>query len=367
VSHVIVEADGGSRGNPGPAGFGAVVLDAAGTTVLAERSESIGIATNNVAEYGGLIAGLGAAAELGARTVQVRMDSKLVVEQMSGRWQVKNAALRDLAREAAALRSRFDDVAFEWIPRARNGRADRLANDAMDRAAGLPPRSQRASRGSAAAPDPVPAWAPPTASATRLILVRHGATEHSIDRRFSGRNELELTADGRAQAKALADRARTFGPVAAVVTSPLLRCVQTADAIAPVVRCSVVLAADFAEVDFGQWEGLTFGEVRRRDPEAMTAWLGSEDVAPPGGESFAEVATRVARERDDIVVAHPGETVVVVTHVTPIKTLIRLALDAPPISMFRIHLDTASVSIVDYFADGNCSVRLVNDTSHLSR
>jgi probable phosphoglycerate mutase len=301
------------------------------------------------------------------------MDSKLVVEQMSGRWQVKNPALRDLAREASALRGQFEEVSFEWIPRERNRRADRLANEAMDRAAGLSPREGSARRRPAPAqpapaqPAPAqPAWAPPTETATRLILIRHGATEHSIDKRFSGRNDLELTAHGLAQAAALARRARQFGPVAAVVTSPLLRCVQTAEQIAAALDRDVVRANDFAEVDFGEWEGLSFGDVRRAHPDAMNAWLASEDVAPPGGESFAEVATRVARERDDIVAGHPGESVVVVSHVTPIKTLIRLALEAPAVSMFRIHLDTASVSIIDYFADGNCSVRLVNDTSHLA-
>ena len=133
MTTVVVEADGGSRGNPGPAGYGAVVFDADHRTVLAERQASIGRATNNVAEYKGLIAGLTAAAELGADEVHVRMDSKLVVEQMSGRWQVKNPGLRDLAREAVALRAAFDEITFAWIPREQNKRADRLANQAMDR------------------------------------------------------------------------------------------------------------------------------------------------------------------------------------------------------------------------------------------
>ncbi|MFC5945618.1 DUF1702 family protein, partial [Micromonospora harpali] len=107
VRAVVVEADGGSRGNPGPAGYGAVVRDAASGEVLAERSEAIGTATNNVAEYRGLIAGLEAAAELGAAEVDARMDSKLVVEQMCGRWQIKHPGLRPLAAQAAALVGRF--------------------------------------------------------------------------------------------------------------------------------------------------------------------------------------------------------------------------------------------------------------------
>ena len=129
---VIVEADGGSRGNPGPAGYGAVVLDAATEEVLAERQAGIGTATNNVAEYRGLIAGLEAARELGATDVEVRMDSKLVVEQMSGRWQVKHPAMKPLALEAAALVRGFATVRFGWVPRSRNARADALANRAMD-------------------------------------------------------------------------------------------------------------------------------------------------------------------------------------------------------------------------------------------
>ena len=133
MSDVIVEADGGARGNPGPAGYGAVVKSATGD-VLAERKAALGITTNNVAEYQGLIAGLAAARDLGATTVTVRMDSKLVVEQMSGRWQIRHPALRALADTAGGLAAGFDTIGYEWIPRERNGHADRLANEAMDAA-----------------------------------------------------------------------------------------------------------------------------------------------------------------------------------------------------------------------------------------
>jgi probable phosphoglycerate mutase len=127
-----VEADGGSRGNPGPAGYGAVVLDPDTDQVLVERAEGLGVTTNNVAEYQGLIAGLRAAIELGATDVDVRMDSKLVVEQMSGRWKVKHPAMQPLALEATQLVREIGSVRFEWIPRLRNSRADALANQAMD-------------------------------------------------------------------------------------------------------------------------------------------------------------------------------------------------------------------------------------------
>ncbi len=132
---LVVEADGGSRGNPGPAGYGAVVRDADSGAVLAELHESLGTTTNNVAEYAGLIAGLERAAELApGADVQVRMDSKLVVEQMSGRWQIKHPALQPLASRARAAARRLGRVSYEWVPRARNAHADRLANQAMDEA-----------------------------------------------------------------------------------------------------------------------------------------------------------------------------------------------------------------------------------------
>ena len=132
---LVVEADGGSRGNPGPAGYGAVVRDAASGDVLAELSESLGTTTNNVAEYAGLIAGLETAGDLApGADVHVRMDSKLVVEQMSGRWQIKHPALQPLASRASAAARRLGRVRYEWVPRARNTHADRLANQAMDEA-----------------------------------------------------------------------------------------------------------------------------------------------------------------------------------------------------------------------------------------
>jgi len=133
---LVVEADGGSRGNPGPAGYGAVVRDAATGEVLAERSDSLGHTTNNVAEYSGLIAGLQAAGGIApGADVEVRMDSKLVVEQMSGRWQIKHPAMRPLAAKARQAMTALGRVSYTWVPRSRNAHADRLANQAMDAAA----------------------------------------------------------------------------------------------------------------------------------------------------------------------------------------------------------------------------------------
>ena len=137
---VVIEADGGSRGNPGPAGYGAVVFTEDRSTVLAETKQAIGRATNNVAEYRALIAGLDDAAKLGATEAAVFMDSKLVVEQMSGQWKVKHPDLIELHAQARTLASRFERISYAWVPRARNAHADRLANEAMDRARKLKSR-----------------------------------------------------------------------------------------------------------------------------------------------------------------------------------------------------------------------------------
>jgi ribonuclease HI len=128
---LIVEADGGSRGNPGPAAYGAVVRDAQTSKVLAAEGLAIGRATNNVAEYRGLIAGLEMARELDPTAVlEVRMDSRLVIEQMAGRWKVKHAHMKPLALEAARLRPAT--VIWTWVPREHNKAADALVNRALD-------------------------------------------------------------------------------------------------------------------------------------------------------------------------------------------------------------------------------------------
>jgi len=135
---LIIEADGGSRGNPGESGSGAVVIDAATGEILAEIGIYGGVASNNVAEYRGMIAGIRRALELDPDAVlTIRMDSKLVVEQMSGRWKIKHPAMAELAAEARQLLT-GTPVQFVWIPREENSRADRLANRAMDARADLP-------------------------------------------------------------------------------------------------------------------------------------------------------------------------------------------------------------------------------------
>lgn len=421
----VIEADGGSRGNPGPAGYGAVVIDPVTGETLAEAAEYIGVATNNVAEYKGLIAGLRAAKALvpdvsggGGPRVHVRMDSKLVVEQMSGRWKIKHPDMKPLAAEAARILP-ASAVTYEWIPRERNKHADRLANEAMDAgkrgrqwepssstaaldtprssvAAALPPvsgppgdaaagaaRARAAlNRPAAGTPQvtgetpqvsgetPQVGWgaAPDLGAPATFLLLRHGETALTPQKRFSGSGgtDPELSAAGRRQAECAAEAFAARGTVQEIVSSPLRRCRETAGAVAARLGLEVRIEDGLRETDFGAWEGLTFGEVRERHRADLDAWLASAKAAPTGGgESFAEVARRVAAARDRLIGRHAGRTVLVVTHVTPIKTLVRLALGAPPESLFRMELSAASLSTVAYYADGNASVRLLNDTSHL--
>ena len=373
---VIVEADGGARGNPGPAGYGAVVFDANSGEVLAERGDALGTATNNVAEYSGLLAGLRAAVELGASEVEVRMDSKLVVEQMSGRWQIKNPGLRPLAAQAATLVRRFDLVTFVWVPRERNKHADALANKAMDEAAGIT-REARGGGEAAGKERPAepaaasvrPSWEPPVTTPTRLLLVRHGATALTAQRRYSGRGDVPLSDVGLAQAEATAARVKALVPsVAAVVSSPLVRCTRTAEVIAAALGggVRVEVEPDLVECDFGDWEGKTFTEVRAQWPDEMDAWLGSTEEAPPGGESFRAVATRVRRVVATLHKGYPESTLVVVSHVSPLKILLRDALAAGDAFLHRLYLDPAGLSIVDMWADGGVAVRMVNETAHLA-
>jgi ribonuclease H / adenosylcobalamin/alpha-ribazole phosphatase len=384
----VVEADGGSRGNPGPAGYGAVVRDAATGETLRETAEFIGRATNNVAEYRGLVAGLRAARELDpTATVRVRMDSKLVVEQMSGRWKIKHEGMRALAGEARGVLPP-EAVSYEWIPRAKNKHADRLANEAMDagkRGGQWSPSASTADLDTRAEPEPLdaapaadtqpsapaappPGWGPDLGPPTAFVLLRHGETALTPQKRFSGSGgtDPELSAAGRHQAETAAAALAARGSIQAVVTSPLRRCRETADVVAERLGLDVRVEEGLREADFGAWEGLTFAEVRERHPEDLEKWLASPDAEPSGGgESFAAVTRRLSVTRDKLLARYPAKTVLVVTHVTPVKTLVRLALGAPPESLFRMELSAASLTAVAYYADGNASLRLLNDTSHL--
>jgi broad specificity phosphatase PhoE/ribonuclease HI len=388
---LIIEADGASRGNPGEASYGAVVRDARTGELLAELAEYLGKATNNVAEYRGLIAGLEAAAAIdpGAR-VDVRMDSKLVVEQMSGRWQVKHPDMQPLAARAREILAP-EAVTYQWIPRGQNKHADRLANEALDAVAGgevwqsktPPPAASTPSAqvgaqldlaadtsDSAATPAPAPAaaWSPHRGRPTRLLLLRHGVTPLTLEKRFAGVGDPALTPEGEEQARRAAERLRAdarFGPIDVILASPLRRTLATAGAVAKEVGVEVLPEPGFRELDFGRLEGLSFAEANDQYPAELAAFLSDPGVAPPDGETLTALARRVGRARDEVLARYPRQTVLVATHVTPIKTLVCQALGAPLAAVNRMELSPASLSVIDFYDDGLANVRCVNDVAHL--
>lgn len=358
VGRVVIEADGGSRGNPGPAAYGAVLRDADTGAVIAEDGTAIGVASNNVAEYSGLVAGLKLAREHAPDAeIEVRMDSKLVVEQMSGRWKIKHDDMRRLAAEATALAP--SGTTYTWIPRGQNAAADRLVNEALDgKRSGVTVAGAPAEK-----PKPAQGWSPP-GTPTTVVLVRHGVTPHTVDKRFSGglaSANPGLSDEGRDQIRAIGD---WLGPISeridAVVASPVRRTLESAEILAEVLDREIEVEPGFAEMEFGAWDGLTFAEVGERHGDELTAWLGSLDVAPGGtGESFREVEERVLDALARVLEKHAGKTVVLVSHVTPIKTIVAHALDAPLQSVFRMELTPASITVVSWY-DGRPSMRMFN-------
>jgi probable phosphoglycerate mutase len=412
---VIIEADGGSRGNPGPAGFGSVLKDAETGEVIAEAAESIGHATNNVAEYRGLIAGLELYADYTPEAqLEVRMDSKLVIEQMAGRWRIKHPDMRPLALTAQRL-APFGTV-WTWVPREQNKHADRLANLAMDAAArgevyvvGPPPRGHESpprgqeseprgqespprghespARGHESDPrgqdsghasgvnapgDPTPEAPEPPANTpligwlsrfddvTTMILLRHGVTRFTIDKRFSGPGgpvDPGLTDEGRDQAERAARVIKADGGVDVILASPLRRTLETAEPVADALSMPVQTVPDFRECAFGDWDGLTFEEVLARWPAELETWLGSVTERPPGGESLVDVQTRVEQALKRVLDEHHGGTVLVVSHVTPIKLAVRYCLDIPLESINRLQLAPASLTTLSFYGSGASTLR----------
>jgi broad specificity phosphatase PhoE/ribonuclease HI len=370
ASSVVVEADGASRGNPGPAAYGAVLRDAGTGEVIAEDGDTLGKASNNVAEYSGLVAGLRLAAEFApSAAVEVRMDSRLVVEQMTGSWKIKHPDLRPLAVEARRLAPA--GTSYTWVPREENRHADRLANDALDgiRTGVVTPDEQPWVEEADSVIEEVQnpdsgiredsgyrGWSPPGGPPTTLVLVRHGVTEHTVGKRFSGgmaSSNPGLSAEGREQVRATAAWLKPIADrVDAVISSPVRRTLESAEILAEALGRELDVEPGFAEMEFGTWDGLTFAEVAEKFPEELDAWLGALDVSPGGGESFREVEARVMAGLDRVLAEHTGRTVVVVTHVTPIKTLVTHALQAPLESVYRMELSPASVTVLSFFSGG---------------
>ncbi|HEY7858296.1 MAG TPA: bifunctional RNase H/acid phosphatase [Candidatus Nanopelagicales bacterium] len=389
---LLIEADGGSRGNPGPAAYGALVRDLSTGQVLVELADHLGVTTNNVAEYSGLIAGLTACREIDpGADVEVRMDSKLVVEQMSGRWKIKHEDMRRLALRARDLLP-TGSITFNWVPRALNKSADALANESLDavergRSGRIERRPGLATSSDVPTADPttpvpvtageptgasrptpaVVGWGPDLGDPMVLTAVRHGVTTATLARTFSGAGgeDHPLSARGLAQVAASAAEVVTRGGGDVLVCSPLLRTRQSADAIAEATGLRPVVVDGLAECRFGQWDGLTFAEVQARWPEHMSAWLTDPEVAPPGGESARQLYDRVGGTLEGLLEQHSGRRVIAVAHVGTIRALVARVLATPLLSMNRMELQPASLTTTTWYADGNASLRGYGEAAHL--
>ncbi len=204
---------------------------------------------------------------------------------------------------------------------------------------------------------------------TRFVLVRHGEASGNREMRYLGATDAPLTERGQAQARQLASALALYRP-AALYTSPLLRARQTAEAVAAVLGLVVVADPRLREEDFGAWENRTRAEVQAADPQHLAAWEAGDTIAPLGGESLVAVRERVAECADALARRHPGETVLLASHVGPIKALVCAALELPAAGARRMWLDPASICVVDWLlgAGGARStgvLRVFNASAHL--
>ena len=381
-SNLIIEADGGSRGNPGIAGSGACVIDADSGEVILEISKFIGVATNNVAEYLALVAGLEGAYSLNADArILVRMDSKLVIEQMAGRWKIKHPDMQQLGARVQKIVA-GKQIRWQWIPREENSRADALANKAMDEQGDAVVSAIEASpRASVvefnqALPSSVRAPGGVTEQLTTVVLVRHGRTHLTESKRISGRGGENpgLSDLGREDAhkvaKALAEIGNTgpwshLSPISSIVASPIQRTMDTAHIISNELGLGVEVNENIAEISFGDWDGHTNEEVMSKWTTDFKNWQGSWTASPPNGESLEVFDARVQAGRRAILSEHAGRTVAVISHVMPIRGFIRAGMDAGVAGYWRPQISPCSITIIRFWGDQAAEVMTVNATSHL--
>ena len=367
---LLIQADGASKGNPGPASYGAVLFWGDGSLAL-ELFDAIGIATNNHAEYRAVIAGLEAAKQLaledpGLRTIHIQMDSKLVVEQLSGRWKIKNSDLQQLAIYAQQLMRDFE-VKLEWIPREMNSHADELANRALRTEILTPvssepfgviqPKSVRAPRQRS---KPVVVWA-----------IRHGHTEMTESGLISGGGTNPgLSEFGHTETERIAAEIRRISQLfdlplpTSVLHSPQLRATETASKIAREFDLVPVAEPNLREIEFGSWEGLSMENLSGISAAEVSRWRGSMDYRPPEGESVQDMETRVGLVLENVV-AEQRESVAIVAHMMPMRAIYRAATKASAVANWSTNFLPASVSVYRFFGLEFAEVFAVNSTGHL--
>ena len=347
---VVIEADGGSRGNPGPAAYGAVLKDADTGEVIAED----GTHHRRRQQQRRGVPRPDRGAEAGRRPRARRRHRGADGLQARGRadvGQLEDQAPRHEAAGAGGQPARAvrDDV---HLGAARAEQARRPARQRGPRRQAQR-RHGRSTRGERRAPDgggddeptdgAEPSWVAWRRQVqTTLVLVRHGVTDHTRERRFSGGLQSTnpgLSDEGRDQIRTTADWLAPLGErVDAVVASPVRRARESGEILAERLGVPLEEEPGFAEMEFGTWDGLTFDEVAATERAALEKWLGSLDERPGGGESLVMVQERVLAALERLLARHAGRTVVVASHVTPIKVVVAEALQAPLTSQFRMEL-----------------------------
>jgi probable phosphoglycerate mutase len=277
---------------------------------------------------------------------------------MSGRWQIKHADMRDLAKQCRDAHSP-SLVSYKWIPRDENSHADRLANKALDSGSGndeiivvqenyLTDRLRS------------------TEVPTTIYFVRHGETILTPTRKFSGTGSLdpELTEEGLAQAERVAQEIAKLEPEV-LISSPLKRARQTADAIARATKLQVIDDEDWFELSFGTWDGKSIEEVRAESPDEYQAWLNSSSYRPGGGESYDEARLRVDAALEKVLAEYPGQKVVVVTHNGVIKSAANLVIGGPNDGVFHMDATPCSITSISLWpSDGLRALRSFNERGH---
>ena len=365
---IYIYCDGASRGNPGPASYGVSIVDAQGE-VVAEFGEKLGVRTNNYAEYQGVIAALRYLSGTDYREITVRMDSKLVIEQLAGRWKVKSPDMRELVAEASRLLGPFN-ATLEWIPREDNSRADELANLALDgeveefapaeiELSGIQPRSIRAPR--------------QTKEPVTLVLVRHGHTQMTEKDLIAGGDgsDPELSElgnlDAHAAAEAIPKLLEYFKlpKASTIIHSPMTRTSQTAQAIG--LKLGIALEPDerLREIGFGSWNGQEMTTIVSDHPDLVRKWQGSMTVSPEGGESIDDLVDRIQPLIAEVAQRHSGETVVLVSHMMPVRTITALSAPGAPNMFWSTNFSPGSVSIVRFYGTGFAEQFVINSCQHL--
>ena len=366
---LILFADGASRGNPGKASLGAVLVRDG--EEIARISRTLGTRTNNYAEYSAVIAGLEYVIEnnLGPELL-IRMDSKLVVEQLSGRWQIKHPELRELASAAQRLLSQLK-ATLEWIPREENFLADEAANQALDGDPG--PMVAPIEFQALSSIQPSSIRSPRVSSEPTVVyVIRHGHTQSTESKLISGAIDNPGLSDlGRAEAKSAAEamsrlstRFELLGPQL-IVHSDMLRTTETAELISESMSVPIRSDSRLREISFGDWEAKSMGELEAAVDGQVNAWRGSVTAKPPGGESVNDLEKRVVKSLRDLIAEHSGSAVAIVAHMMPLRSIARYALKSSVDSHWSLQFAPGSVSVYRFFGEELAEVYCLNSCEHL--